>query len=126
MQKAVREGGQKTPKPGGICKTFKVKNLDGIEQHIRGSWELKVVEFFNKEKIKWVRNQLSFDYKYEGAIRRYFPDFYLEDFDVYVEVKGYETEKDRAKWKDFPKKLFIIKKKELQDLKQWAFSLNRT
>jgi hypothetical protein len=36
-----------------------------------------------------------------------------------VEVKGYETEKDRAKWKQFPFKLLVVKKQEIQDLTSW-------
>lgn len=126
MQKAVAEGRQKTLKPGGICRCFKVKNHLEQLQNIQGSWELKVVEFFNEKKIKWCRNHTAFDYVYEDKNRKYFPDFYLEDFDVFVEVKGYETDKDLAKWKMFPRKILIIKKDEIKDLEKWALSLKWT
>ena len=39
-------------------------------------------------------------------------DFYISDLDLYVEIKGYETEKDRCKWRDFPHKLIVLKKEE--------------
>jgi len=38
---------------------------------------------------------------------------------VTVKIKGYKTEKDVAKWNQFPKhrKLIVLMKKELEDLK---------
>jgi hypothetical protein len=46
------------------------------------------------------------------------PDFYLIESDTYVEVKGYKTEKDEAKWNQFPKhrKLKILMKEDLISL----------
>jgi hypothetical protein len=40
---------------------------------------------------------------------------------LYVEVKGYETDRDRAKWRDFPKKLCIIKEAEIKQIRQGSF-----
>ena len=125
MQLAVKEGRQKTPKPGGICDTFKIKNLFNEEQHIQGSWEKKAVEFFNNNKINWERNNKGFKYKFEKIERTYFPDFYLKDLDIFVEVKGYETKKDKAKWKYFPLKLIILRKKEIESLNINLFSLKK-
>ena len=56
---------------------------------------------------------MPFQYEYEGKTRNYYPDFYLVEDDKYVEIKGYETEKDRAKWTQFKKSLLILKRKEL-------------
>jgi len=39
--------------------------------------------------------------------------------EIYIEVKGYQTPKDDAKWKQFPKKLLIVKKKEIENLNYW-------
>jgi hypothetical protein len=41
--------------------------------------------------------------------------------DLYVEVKGYETDRDRAKWRDFPKNLRIIKEAEIKQIRQGIF-----
>ena len=38
-----------------------------------------------------------------------------------VEVKGYETDRDRAKWLHFPKKLCIIKEKEIKEIRKGCF-----
>lgn len=52
----------------------------------------------------------------------YFPDFYLPDYNLYVEVKGYETERDRCKWA-VVKNLLTIKQKELIMIKANKFTL---
>lgn len=73
---------------------------------------------FDKQNIKWIRNKQQFDYIFENKKRKYTPDFYLSDTDEYIEIKGYETDKDRAKWSQFPKDkiLKIYKQKELKQL----------
>jgi hypothetical protein len=53
-----------------------------------------------------------------GKSHRYFPDFYLPETEEYIEIKGYKTERDEAKWKYFPKdkKLTILFGTELKEL----------
>jgi PAB1-binding protein PBP1 len=50
--------------------------------------------------------------------RKYTPDFYLTESDEYIEIKGYKTEKDKAKWSQFPKnkKLIVLTASELKDI----------
>ncbi len=76
------------------------------------SWELKFAIWCDSKKIEWVKNKVGFEYEWEG-IRMYYPDFYLKGFYIYVEVKGYEREKDYAKWKSVPN-LSIVKKNEIR------------
>ena len=49
--------------------------------------------------ISWLRDEdMKLEYRTRGGRKRnYIPDFYLPDYDMYIEVKGYWT--DRAKWK---------------------------
>lgn len=63
----------------------------------------------------WQRCKESFGYEFENKKRKYTPDFYLPESNEYVEVKGYKTEKDLAKWSQFPpnKKLKVLMKEEL-------------
>ena len=58
----------------------------------------------------------SFEYNFENKVRHYTPDFYLTDSDTYIEIKGFKTEKDDAKWKQFSKKLIVLTKAELKEL----------
>lgn len=60
--------------------------------------------------------------KYRYGSRTYFPDFYLPNLDLYIEVKGYERERDLAKWSQFPEKLIVLKKQEIEEIKKGTFS----
>lgn len=50
--------------------------------------------------------------------RLYRPDFYIEDTQTYVEIKGFVRKKDLAKWRQFPKNknLKIIYRKDLEKI----------
>lgn len=54
--------------------------------------ELVFAKELDKRKIRWVKNDhsvnISFMYIMEGKERRYRPDFFLPDFDIWVEIKG--------------------------------------
>lgn len=80
-----------------------------------GTWELKYAKYLDENFIKWIKNKDKFKYFFDNKNRTYTPDFYLFGSDCYIEIKGYETEKDRAKWNQFPKnkKLVVLKGKEL-------------
>lgn len=57
--------------------------------------------------------------------RTYYPDFYLPQDDLFIEVKGYETERDRAKWRDFPLKLKVIRKSDIEKFRAVSELNNR-
>ena len=57
-------------------------------------------------------------YNENGNKSFYTPDFYIENAKLYIEVKGYETEKDRCKWRDFNHKLLILKGSEIKQIKR--------
>ena len=48
---------------------------------------------------------MKLEYKTRGGrMRNYIPDFYLPDFDIYIEVKGYWTDAAKHKMKDIIKR----------------------
>ncbi len=59
---------------------------------VQGKWEKDVANWLNKQNIKWDRKTL----KYSNH-RRYTPDFYLKDYDWYLEVKGWLRDIDIIK-----------------------------
>lgn len=63
------------------------------------TYELAYYIFCKDHHIDIIRNKQRFKYEYNGEIHNYTPDFYSNDENVYIEIKGYETEKDRAKYK---------------------------
>ena len=85
---------------GGRCK-YK-------EHYADSSWEVYMMEYFDANEIIFERKCGYFKYTFQGKERKYFPDFFLPEYDIYVEVKGYKTDKDIAKWTQFPEKLIII------------------
>ena len=79
-----------------------------------GKWEYAFAIYSDRKQLGWKRNKNRFAYEFEGKTRFYTPDF-VRDND-YIEIKGYETEKDRAKWGQFPLKLDVLKEQELREL----------
>jgi hypothetical protein len=76
-------------------------------------WEVGYAKFLDEKGIRWRRPKESFEYEFEGKKHRYTPDFYLTKTGVFVEIKGYETAKDRAKWTQFPGPLIVLKGEDL-------------
>lgn len=91
-------------------------NYKGEDLH--GSWELKYAMHLDSNGVEWVRNKESFEYVFEGISRRYTPDFYLPGTQEYIEIKGYKTLKDEAKWSFFPsdKKLVVLMELDLEEM----------
>ena len=89
---------------------------------VDGSWELTFCEWADKSNISFSRNKQRFDYIDEAGIhRKYKPDFLIDD--VYVEVKGYETERDRCKWKSFQHNLIVLKRPEIKMIRKGLFTI---
>lgn len=116
-----------------ISNTVKKKVADGIWHNsfsksrtieykginFLGSWEVNFAKYLDSKNINWERCKEQFDYCFGDENHKYIPDFYLPDFDLYIEIKGCPTEKDFAKWNCFPsdKKLDIYFGDELVDMK---------
>ncbi len=93
----------------------RVKNIVYNDVVLKGTWELVVAKWLDENKLFWEHEFKSFEYEWNGT-RKYYPDFYLPDFDIFIEVKGYETERDLAKWKSVPN-LVVFKLKEINQIK---------
>lgn len=109
----------------GRCKKISYSSPIAGEIKVDGTWELEVAQYLDGIGVKWKRNKNRFAYMYEGKERFYTPDFFVEDYNCYIEVKGYETEKDRSKWDQFSHKLLIWKKEEIKAIKNGDDILRR-
>jgi len=116
MKKAV----QQNPESYTSSNRGRTKQLlvDGIK--FQGKWELEFYQYCKDNNIRIERSNEWFEYEWNGT-RKYFPDFFLPDLELYVEVKGYETDRDRAKWRDFPKPLKIIRKQDIINIRKGCF-----
>ncbi len=109
--------------------SYSSSNVNGRVQHynyngykIDGLWELEVAKYLDSKNIKWEKPNKGFEYEWNNSIHLYFPDFYLPEYDYYIEVKGYQRERDLYKWKSVDK-LIIIKAKEITQIRNNEFVL---
>jgi hypothetical protein len=72
----------------------------GEELVCQASWEKKVVEYFNANKINFRWQPRSFLMP-DG--RKYYPDCYLFSTKKWIEIKGYMREHNKNKWEWFHK-----------------------
>jgi len=113
MKRAVAEGRQRTPRPYGVyCIEY-----NGVM--LQSKWELKVAMHLDDHNIKWERPCIGHEYIFGGATHLYFPDFYLPDYNTYVEVKGWKQSKDDCKWRDFKHELKVVDCKSINNLSQF-------
>ena len=72
---------------------------DGSKVLMDSTWEVAMAERLDHLKITWDRREdMKLPYlSKNGRKRNYIPDFYLPEYDIYIEVKGYWT--DAAKHK---------------------------
>lgn len=117
-RKMSKFGGFKDKASGRVKGSYYIKK-DDSKVWLQGSWEIKFATFLDKKNIQWDRNKIGYRYIFEGKDRKYFPDFFLKEFNLYVEVKGREKEMDYEKWKQFPLKLLIVKRNDISNLEKW-------
>jgi hypothetical protein len=73
--------------------------VNGVDSHgtavvFRSTWESKFAEFLTKAGFTWTYEPKTFRC---GLLGTYTPDFYVASWGCYVEVKGWLTEKAKAK-----------------------------
>lgn len=88
------------------------------EIYCGSTYELAWVIWMLEHNQPFIRNTEGFDYVYNDSMHKYYPDFIVNG--KYVEIKGYEIEKDTYKWKMFPHPLIVLKKKDLKEMLDYA------
>lgn len=80
--------------------------LDGSIVSMDSTWEVMMASKLDELGVSWHRDEsLKLEYKTRGGRKRnYIPDFYLIDYDLYIEVKGYWTDAAKHKMKDVQKR----------------------
>lgn len=82
--------------------TSKVKlyyeTTNGDVIYLQSSYEVQVAEELDKNNVNWHRPPHLIWVDSEGISHRYYPDFYLIDYDVYIDTKNdYLIKKDQVK-----------------------------
>ena len=78
--------------------------------HCDSTYELAWVFCQLQDGIEFRRNYKGFDYSFRGKEHKYYPDFYLDHEDKYIEIKGYISDKTKAKLEAFPFDIKVIDK----------------
>ena len=98
-------------------KWYKVKNLDGVEFSLRGTWEQNVALRLNELGVRWSK-PAPLKY-FKDYWHNYVPDLHLDDLDIYIEVKGNFSDADKLKMKlvleQHPDKKFCLVHDEYRD-----------
>jgi hypothetical protein len=103
------------PKAGRCKKITYFSPIAGFVK-LDGSWELIAAKYFDRVGYTWIRNTTRFKYLDGDKERFYTPDFWIEELDSYIEIKGYETELDRKKWAQFPEPIQVWKKDKITQI----------
>jgi hypothetical protein len=120
MQRAVQEHPQ-SYSASNVCGRTSLIEYRGST--LNGKWELEVAKWLDSCNILWTNKiEKEIYYQWQNKQHRYFPDFYLPDRDLYIEVKGYERERDRCKWAVVPN-LVVLKSKEIQLINKGLYRL---
>lgn len=91
--------------------------------HYQSGYERKFMVWLDQKGIVWQKCKERFPYvDSTGKPHNYNPDFYLPEWDLYVEVKGMIRMNDPLKFQAFPeqKKLLLL---EVEELKQLGLSV---
>jgi hypothetical protein len=66
--------------------------------HLDSSYEVRYAKILDKSGIKWIRPTKVIWSDANGKPHRYYPDFFLPDYNVYIDTKNkYLIERDRYK-----------------------------
>ncbi len=114
MSKRMKEFYKNNPPPNNPLGNFYKKDYRFSKEQnkiilTRSSWETTTIDYFNKFNIKWL-------YEPKGFLlnngHRYFPDFYLPELGIYLEIKGYMDKGSKNKIDEFellyPKETLMI------------------
>lgn len=90
-----------------LSKLAKDRGLGGYRPHpnkgklyngiwFDSNWEVQVAKSLDENKVKWIRPKIGFIWTDNG--NKYYPDFYLCDYDIYLDPKNdYLIKQDKVK-----------------------------
>lgn len=72
----------------GKTKWYDYEHSDGTIYKVQGTWELKYIEWLDKNNVKFECHRGRIPYVDGDITRNYYPDFYLTESQTYIDVKG--------------------------------------
>ena len=92
---------------------------------LRSQGEIKYAEFLDNHNISWVYENEFFRMTHNSKKTIYRPDFYLIDYDIYIDIKGYFTPEKASKIHSFREQYPNIHLDLLfyEDLRNWNIKI---
>lgn len=101
--------GKRTYINGTRNPTWFFNPFENKEVLLESSWEVEIANFLIQNNIKWIRPKFIKWIDSLGKTRRYFPDFYLPDYDLYLDPKNpYCMKRDKEKIEIISSKVSLI------------------
>lgn len=107
----------------GVNTNTRVKKYKYKDVFLDGSWELSFAKYLDNNNISWIRPKKGIKYIWNNEVHFYFPDFYLTDFKVYVEIKGRQLDRDLCKWKELSN-LIVLRQDDINKIRNNEFNIN--
>ena len=87
---------------GGYFKTkpYEYTRTDGKALRLNGTYEYRFAKVLDSLSLDWLGHGEYPPFEYLGAdsnAHRYLPDFFIKDWNLYIEIKGWYREKDKIK-----------------------------
>lgn len=87
---------------------------------LESSWELSLAKRLDELKVKWIRPEPIPWIDNEGVTHNYFPDFYLPEYDIYLDPKNPQARKVQQKKLEklltqYDNIIIILTKKECEE-----------
>lgn len=96
--------GMRTYQNGSRKPIWYYNPYENKEVLLESSWEVRTADSLIANKIKWMRPKPIKWIDSNNKSRLYYPDFYLEDYDIYLDPKNpYCIEQDKEKLKSVSK-----------------------
>lgn len=107
-------------------KRYKYRSLQNGEIRLRSKWERDTAKFLDKYGINWKYESLAIPYydKENNLFRNTIPDFYIPDFNLFIEIKGngeFKSQNTQNKLKGIRRygyKVALFGKKQIKALRE--------
>jgi len=71
----------------GKCKWHSYKHSNGNIYKVQGTWELAFIKWLDKTELHFLCHRGRIPYKINGETKNYYPDFWVEEWQEYIDVK---------------------------------------
>lgn len=84
----------------GQSKWHTYNHSNGNEYKVQGTWELAFIQWLDENNMKFECHKGRIPYELNGETKSYYPDFFVYEWDSYVDIKNnyhYSIQRDKFK-----------------------------